>query len=48
MVRKVGLEKELGVAPEPQEIAPIQAIPNINEKKEVIRQDLNKAINQVT
>lgn len=47
MVRKVGLEKELGVAPVPQEVAPIQAIPNINEKQEVIRQDLNKAINQV-
>lgn len=47
MVRKVGLEKELGVAPDPQEVVPIQAIPNINEKQEVIRQDLNKAINQV-
>jgi hypothetical protein len=47
MVRKVGLEKELGVAPEPQEVVPIQAIPNINEKQEVLRQDLNKAINQV-
>lgn len=47
MVRKVGLEKELGVAPDSQEVPPIQAIPNINEKQEVIRQDLNKAINQV-
>ncbi|MFP3012973.1 MAG: hypothetical protein ACEY3D_08845 [Rickettsia sp.] len=47
MVRKVDLAEELGVSPEPQEIALIQAIPNINEKQEVIKQDLNKAINQV-
>lgn len=47
MVRKVGLAEELGVTPIPAEIEPIQAIPNINEKQEVIKQDLNKAINQV-
>ncbi|MCC8419285.1 MAG: hypothetical protein LN590_07225 [Rickettsia endosymbiont of Glossina mortisans submortisans] len=47
MVRKVGLAEKLGVAPDPQEVVPIQAIPNINEKQEVIKQDLNKAINRV-
>lgn len=47
MVRKVGLEKELGVAPDPQEIDQIQSVQKIDGRQEVIKQDLNKAIHQV-
>lgn len=47
MVRKVNLVKELGISSDPLEIEPKQATPNINEKQEVIKQELNKAINQM-
>ncbi|MGI4753418.1 MAG: hypothetical protein ACRYE8_06845 [Janthinobacterium lividum] len=47
MVRKVGLAKELGVSPDPQEIDQIQSVQKIDGRQEVIKQDLNKAINQV-
>jgi len=47
MVRKVGLAKELGVSPDPQGIDQIQSVQKIDGRQEVIKQDLNKAINQM-
>ncbi|HJD65056.1 MAG TPA: hypothetical protein LFW10_02755 [Rickettsia endosymbiont of Diachasma alloeum] len=47
MARKVGLAKELGVFPDPQEIDQIQSVQKIDGRQEVIKQDLNKVINHV-
>lgn len=47
MVRKVKLAEELGVSPEPQEGDQIQSVQKINARQEVVKQNLNKAINQV-
>lgn len=47
MVRKVKLAEELGVSPDPQEIDQIQSVQKIDERQKVVKQDLNKAINQV-
>lgn len=47
MVRKVGLAEKLGVAPDSQEVDKIQRVQKIDERQEIVKQNLNKAINQV-
>lgn len=47
MVRKVKLAEELGVSPDPQEVDQIQSVQKIDARREVVKQNLNKAINQV-